>query len=99
MSATVTITLELAMKPEAVEPFRTQISGMLEETRKFAGFVDIRILGHADDPTRIIFIEEWASRAAYEAYIKYRTETGAMDMMAAMITQPPRLDCWNNRIA
>lgn len=95
----VTVTLELTLKPEAVNTFCAQISEALEDTRKFAGFVDICIRRHADDPARIIFVEEWETRAAYEAYIAFRTETGMMDSMAEILTLPPRLDIWDQRVA
>ena len=95
----VTVTLELTLKPEAVEPFCTQITHALGETRKFPGFVDIAIIRHADDPVRMIFVEQWESRAAYDSYVKFRTETGMMDQMAAILAQPPRLDIWDNQVA
>lgn len=96
---TITVTLELTLKPEAVEPFCTQITSALTETRAFPGFVDIAIVRHADDPVRIIFVEQWENRAAYDGYVKFRTETGMMDQMAAVLAQPPRLDIWDERIA
>ena len=96
---TVTVTLELTLKPEAVDPFSAQIRDALVDTRKFPGFVDISIHQHADDPVRIIFIEEWETRGAYEAYVAFRTETGMMAAMAEILTQPPRLDIWDKRIA
>jgi len=95
----VTVTLELALKPEAVDGFCTQIREALIDTRKFAGFIDISILHHADDPTRIIFIEAWETRAAYEAYVAFRTKTGMMAAMAEILTQPPRMNIWDSQIA
>jgi len=99
MSDTVTVTLELALKPEAVQDFCTQIPEVLKETREFPGFVDIMVRRNADDPNRVILVEEWETRAAYEAYIAYRTETGFMDALAETITEPPRLNYWDDRIA
>ena len=95
----VTVTLELTLKPEAVDAFCVQIGEALEDTRKFAGFVDICIRRHADDPARIIFIEDWETLAAYEAYVAFRTETGMMDAMAEVLTQPPRLNIWDQKVA
>ena len=95
MSSNVTVTMELTLKAEAVEPFRAQVGDALVDTRSFPGFVDLSIHFHADDPNRILFLEEWKSRADYEAYVAFRTETGMMDVMAAMLVQPPRIDIWD----
>ena len=99
MNDTVIVTLELVLKPEVVEDFCRQIPETLEETRVFPGFVDITIRQHADDPNRIIFVEQWETRAAYEAYIAFRTESGMLEQMAAALTEPPRTEYWERRIA
>lgn len=98
MQDTVIVTLELALKPELVEDFCVQIPEALKETRAFPGFVDISIRRNADDPSHVIFIEEWASRADHEAYVAFRTQSGVMDQMAAMLTKPPRTEYWDRNI-
>ena len=98
MQDTVIVTLELALKPELVEDFCVQIPEALKETRAFPGFVDISIRRNADDPSHVIFIEEWASRADHEAYVAFRTQSGVMDQMAAMLTSPPRTEYWDRNI-
>ena len=98
MQDTVIVTLELALKPELVEDFCEQIPEALKETRAFPGFVDISIRRNADDPSHVIFIEEWASRADHEAYIAFRAESGMLDQMAAMLTSPPRTEYWDRNI-
>jgi len=98
MSANVTVTLELSLKPEAADQFCASLPEELEVTRKFPGFVDILIRRHADDPSRVVFVEEWVSRADYDAYIAFRTETGSMDGLAAIVTEPPRVNIWDTRV-
>jgi quinol monooxygenase YgiN len=99
MADTIRVTLELTLKPEAIDAFCAQIPEALGETRKFPGFVDISIHRQLDDATRVMFLEEWETRAAYEAYVKFRTETGMMDQMAQILSQPPCLVIWDKRIA
>lgn len=98
MSATITVTLELALKPEAADEFCRSLPQELEVTRKFPGFVDILIRRHADEPNRVVFVEEWVSRGDYDAYIAFRTETGSMDGLAAIVTEPPRVNIWDDRV-
>ena len=99
MSDTIAVTFELTLKPEAVEGFCAQMPITLEETREFPGFVAISIRRHADQPNRVILIEEWESRSAYEAYVAFRTETGMMDAMNDIITEEPRLEIWDEKVA
>ena len=98
MPDTITVTMILALKPEAVEPFCANFPVMVEDTRNFPGFRDIRVLHNADRPNEVILIEEWASRADHEAYVAFRTASGVMDQTAQMVTQPPKLDYWDIRI-
>lgn len=98
MPETITVTMILALRPEAVEPFRASFPVMVEATRNFPGFRNIRVLHNADRPNEVILIEEWASRADHEAYVAFRTETGVMEQTARMVTEPPRLDYWDTRI-
>lgn len=79
----VTITFELRLKPEAVDFFKGAAGGMLEGARNFAGFRTIRIVQHQDDPTRMLFVEQWDSEHAYQSYIAWRVSRGEMDGLAA----------------
>jgi len=99
VSDTIIVTLELSLKPEVVEGFCQQIPATLEGTRTFPGFVSIAIRRNADDPNRVIFIEEWDTRAAYDAYVAFRTKQGMMDQMAAMLTAPPETRFWDAKVA
>lgn len=98
MSDTIIVTLELALKPEVVEGFCQQVPETLEETKVFPGFVGISIRCNAEEPNRVIFIEEWETRAAYEAYVAFRTESGMLDQMEAMLTEPPKTAFWDRRV-
>lgn len=91
MTDTVTITLTLTLKPEAVEPFCAGLPEAIKETAAFPGFGSIRIVRDGD---RVQFIETWATEAAYDAYIAWRTETGMMDQMATLIAAPPQKEVW-----
>jgi quinol monooxygenase YgiN len=82
----VTITFHMTLKPEAVEMFVQAAPTLLEGTTTFPGFRSIRIVQHKDDPTKVLFVERWESEEAYRKYIAWRTEQGAMDGMAQMVT-------------
>ncbi len=99
MTESVTVTVVLELKPEAVEPFCQAMPKTLEATGVFAGFRDIRLLRHKDNPNRVIMIEEWDSVEAYQAYVAWRQESGAMDGFADLLAAAPKLDFWTTRVA
>ena len=95
---TVHITLELRLKPEAVQGFYETLPATLEETRAYEGCVNIAAYSHSDEVGRVIVIEEWESSEAYQAYLAWRMETGFMDAVGAIITAPPAINTWPNRV-
>jgi len=99
MSKGVTITLVFTLKPEAVDPFCKGLPEMLKDTKKFAGFRNIRIVRHKTDTNQVAFIEEWDSEDAYNKYIAWRTERGDMDAMAGILAGPPKMDVWPTVVA
>lgn len=76
MSDGVTITMDLDVKPEAVEGLAAGLPEMIKETAQFKGFQSIRIVRNGN---RILLIEQWDSEDDYKAYIAWRTERGDMD--------------------
>ena len=37
----------------------------------------------------VIFVEHWEDQSKYEKYLAWRTESGVMDKLAAMLDAPP----------
>ncbi len=82
----ITVTVELAMTPQAAEGFSQMGSAGLEATRNFPGFREVQILRDKDDPCRFIFIERWESEQAYNDYVAFRTERGEYQSLQKMAT-------------
>jgi quinol monooxygenase YgiN len=99
MAGTVTITLVLTLKPEAVAPFTKGLREMLGETKSFPGCVGIRVLQNKTDPNQLIFIEEWKSEEDYGKYVAWRTGRGDLDTMANALAAPPKMDVWPTLVA
>lgn len=99
MAESVTITLVLTLKPEAVAGFSTGLKEMLGDTKKFSGCLGIRVLQNKADPNQLIFIEEWQSEDDYGKYIAWRTGRGDMDTMASALSAPPKMDVWPTVVA
>lgn len=99
MSESIVVTLTLQIKPDLVDDFCAGMPATLVETRAFPGYIDVKMYRSADDPNRLIMIEEWESREAYRRYVDWRRGSGAMDGFDALLTAPPQLDFWQARVA
>lgn len=96
----VSITFSLTLKPEAVKPFidAARVPEFFAGMATFDGFYSIRMVQHRDDPTRILFIQRWASESAYQAYYNWRDERGEIEGMR-QISTCLEIDVWPNLVA
>lgn len=98
MSDSISITFELNLKPEVAAGFIGFGQGILQETRKYKGFRNVRIVQHKQDPNRLLFIERWENENAYNAYIAARTATGELAGMQSLALKT-ETNFWPNLIA
>jgi quinol monooxygenase YgiN len=85
------VVLELKMKPDCVDKAREWFRSILPDTRGYAGFATLSVTQNQDDPTELMIVEQWDSRAAYEKYLGWRTERGDMEAVAAMVAAEPKI--------
>jgi quinol monooxygenase YgiN len=86
MSATVI--LEADIKEGKKDELLKLLSRYLPETRQYKGFISISI--HAELKTNhVLFYQKWESFEDYEAYLRWRTETGVLNTLGAMLISPP----------
>ncbi len=81
--------LELKAKPDCVEKTRVWFREVLPDTRAFEGFVTLHMIQNQDDPTELLVIEQWDSRAAYEKYVAWRQERGDLNALAELVAAEP----------
>src|SRR5690349_23855922 len=87
MADGITVTLELRLKPEAVDIFPQHAPRILESPSEFPGFRSLRIVQHKEDRARILFVEEWDSEEAYHAYLEARTQGGNIGQLAQIVSE------------
>jgi quinol monooxygenase YgiN len=82
----VTIMCELRVRPEHVDPIIQQALEQLSlPSSSVAGRRFARLYQHVDDPTRLLYVGEWDSREAFEAYCANARQPGRVDQFQ----QPP----------
>lgn len=87
----VRVTLELHLRPDAVDLVIQGLEDQLRDTRGFDGCEEISVVRSQDDPNTLLVLELWATRAHHEAYVRWRTDRGDMDGIAALSTAPHRI--------
>ena len=64
---------------------------MLADTRKYDGCQGVETFNNQDDPNQLVLVEKWESRQHYEAYLAWRTESGALDAVVSMTSGAPSI--------
>jgi quinol monooxygenase YgiN len=90
------VVLEFQANADQVDAVRDFLRDVLPDTRGYEGFESLTVHQNDDDPTLFLIWEQWATRPNYEAYLAWRTETGALDKLVAMLTGPPSFRFFNH---
>ena len=60
----------------------------LKVTREFEGCISIKSYDDQDDPNNLILVQEWKSRSNHEAYLNMRKDTGLLETLQEMLSEP-----------
>ena len=82
------VVLEIKAKPEHVDDLLETIGEQLPATRDYEGCIEVYAYQDQDDPTTILAIQEWESRAHYEEYFEWRGKRGDLETLRPLIAQP-----------
>jgi quinol monooxygenase YgiN len=89
MTMTVTVTLELRFKPDAVDAGRELMGRALQDTRAFDGNVRTDVLIDEDDEAHWLIYELWESVDHDEAYRRFRAGEGKLTQLPPLLAAPP----------
>ena len=92
----VTVLLEVQSKPENLAELKSAFKNTLPDTRAYEGCHGVDVIGNQDDSCNFVLIQKWDSRQHYEKYLGWRTETGALEALRAMLAQPPSVRYYDN---
>jgi quinol monooxygenase YgiN len=84
----VTVVLEFQTQPDKVDAVK-EFFRNLPDTRAYDGFESLTVHQNQEDPTAFLVWELWNTRQNYETYLAWRTETGALSDLVAMLASPP----------
>ena len=87
----INVILEVLAKPESIDELKSTLEAILPDTRKYDGCISVEVIVNQENPLNIVLLEVWESREQQEKYFQWRGETGALDALGAMLSQPPNL--------
>jgi quinol monooxygenase YgiN len=85
----VLVLLEGSVKPEDISSMKSYMAEIVPDTRIYDGCQGVDVYFNTDDAGNMVLVEHWESRAHHERYLAWRTETGVVDKMVAMLAGQP----------
>lgn len=85
----VTVTLELRLKPDAVQAAREVMGRALKDTRAFAGNLQTDVLVDEDDEAHWLIYELWQTVEHDQAYRAFRAGEGKLTELPPLLAAPP----------
>ena len=92
----VNVILEVQSKPETIEELKSTFEAILPDTRNYDGCISVEVIINQEDSLNIVLFEIWETREYQEKYLKWRAETGALDTLGTMLSQPPSIRYFDN---
>ena len=83
--------MEGPVSTENIANMKTYMAEILPDAWAYDGCNGVDVYFNMDDPGNMILFEHWDSRAHHEEYVEWRTETGVMAKIGAMLSGPPSI--------
>jgi len=87
---TLTVLLDLQLKPESTAAAPAMLREILAQTRVFDGCLGVDVLIDTENATHVILLERWATAEADAAYRDWRAGAGATEL-GSLLAGPPTI--------
>lgn len=91
---TVTVIAEMHAQKGKEAEVRRELLSLIAPSRKDAGCINYDLHQAADDPTRFVFHENWASKEHLDCHLKKPDLQAALARVGQMQAEPPRITLW-----
>ena len=86
-----TILLEAKAKAGKGADLVAFFKSILPDTRSYDGCISVDVYQNMDTPDVVLLVEKWNSKAHYEKYLGWRSETGVVDKIVSQIDGAPSI--------
>ena len=85
------VLIELKVKPESVDDMKALMKELLPDTRAYDGCQSVDFYDNTETKGSMVLYEIWDSKAHQERYLGWRTETGTLDRLGALVAAQPNI--------
>lgn len=89
--------LQVTVKPHLCDEFKSLIEAHLPQTVRFKGYQNIEVL-QEQDASVFILLSQWDDESAFNDYLAWRTQTGVMAKLSALLVIPPEIRKLNTAV-
>ena len=83
------VLIELKVKPESVDDMKALMKELLPDTRAYEGCQSVDFYDNTETKGSMVLYEIWDSKAHQERYLGWRTETGTLNRLLALVAAQP----------
>ena len=83
------VNLQLKVKPGQVPDLLETFKEILPGTRAYEGCRWVRLVTNVEGENILEAVSQWDSKEHYEAYLKWRTETGVLAALLEFLDEDP----------
>ena len=87
----VLVLIELSVKSEDISKMKSYMAEIFPDTRAYEGCHGVDLCFNKEDEGNMLLVEHWESRGHYDKYAAWRTETGVIGKIGAMLAGPPNV--------
>ncbi len=84
----VIVIVNLSAKDESLEELKKYFKEILPDTRSFEGCQGVQLYENKESPTKLTVHSKWASEEVQKKYGVWRMESGAVDKLTSMLSEP-----------
>ena len=90
----VVVIMNLTVKEESLDEVKKYFKEILPDTRSFDGCEGVQLYESKEKRTKLTIHAKWVSEEAQKKYIEWRMETGALEKLMPMLSDPPSMQMY-----
>ena len=91
----VIVFVKINAKENSLEELKNYFKKVLPDTRAYGGCQGVQLYQSKEMPTKFLIHAKWVSEEAQKKYMAWRVETGELDNLTQMISEPPSIQFYN----
>jgi len=91
----IVVLFQMCTKKESLEELIKYLKEIIVETRSYEGCQGVHLYQNKETPTKLTIHAKWVSEEAQKKYIAWRMETGELDKLTPMLSEPPSMQYYD----